>query len=265
MKPPALPTRISSIFAFLWMLFVAAIALLTLYTLFFTAQSRAGTIVIGNNLPGDDRPFGFKKSPTAVYLGKYQQIYAKTAFPGATQITQIAFAEGQGLGDVDVTYTMSIGLGVTARTPVLPGTGFASGAVPVFNGTASAHITATARDFDFTITLDTPFYYDPAQGNLLLEITLIGGTKSELNNTYGYFGADIDHGKLARIYDTGTAITAQPYHGLTTRFTTTPVPEPGVGALLLVGAAVSIRRRVHARRRALLSKGEPVGNTTGIF
>ena len=83
MKTPALPTRISSIFAFLWMLFLAAIALLTLYTLLFTARSHAGTIVYGGQNFSNGVPFGFTDQGTALYVGRYQQIYEKFRFPAA--------------------------------------------------------------------------------------------------------------------------------------------------------------------------------------
>ncbi len=202
MKTPTLPARISSVFAFLWMLFMAALAVLTLYALFFTATSRAGTIVTGGVSGGNDRPFGFQKSLTAAYPGRYQQIYRAGFFPGVTWITQIAFREYQGLGDADATYTLSIGLGVTARTVAAPGTGFASGAATVFNGTASAHITASTQDFDLTFTLDTPFLYDPARGNLLLDIAMVSATKTPSGNTYGYFAYSSDTDNIARIVTT---------------------------------------------------------------
>ena len=256
MKTPTLPTRLTSVFAFLWMLFIAAIALLTLYALFFTAQSHAGTIVAGGVSSGDDRPFGFQKSLTAAYPGQYQQIYRAGFFPGVTRITQIAFREYQGLGDADVAYTLSIGLGVTARTVVAPGTGFATGAATVFNGTTMAHITADTTDFDFTITLETPFLYNPALGSLLLDITMVSATRSPDWNTYGYFAFSSDTDNITRIVNGPTGVVAAPYHGLVTQFTTAPVPEPGVAGLLLAGGAFTLRRRVHRYVPAFLPKGE---------
>ena len=246
MKRPALPSKITSLFAFIGFVFLAAAAILTLLALLFTSTSHGATIVAGTMHSGEDMPFGFAKSPTAAYLGQYQQIYRKGLFPAATRITRIAFSESQGLADTDVTYTLSIGLGVTARTTAFPGTGFATGAATVFNGTASGHITAALGDFDFAITLDTPFLYDPALGNLLLDLTIVSATKSVPGATYGYFAYTSDTGDVARIYNDWRGVTAGNSQGLVTQFTTAAVPEPATAALLALGAVLALRRRGRA-------------------
>jgi hypothetical protein len=215
-----------------------------------TFPSHAATVVVGAMQSGNDRPFGFQKGVTAAYPGQYQQIYRKGLFSTATWITQIAFAENQGLGDADVAYTLSIGLGVTARTPLSPGTGFATGATTVFNGTADTHITSGRGDFDLTITLDTPFLYNPALGNLLLDLTVVSATKPINGETYGYFAYATSTNDIARIYNAPSGVAAENARGLVTRFTVNPVPEPATGALLLLGAALAIPRRVHSSLRS---------------
>ncbi|HZJ15393.1 MAG TPA: PEP-CTERM sorting domain-containing protein [Chthoniobacteraceae bacterium] len=147
-------------------------------------------------------------------------------------------------------YTLTIGLGVTARTPLSPGTGFATGATTVFNGTAETRITMAREDFDLTITLDTPFLYDPALGNLLLDITVVSATKPNNGDTYGYFAYATGTNDLARIYNGRSGVVAENARGLVTQFTVNPVPEPATAALLFLGTAFCIPRRVRASLRS---------------
>src|SRR5205823_6352706 len=117
-----------------------------------------------------------------------QQVYSGSAFgTGVITITQIAFsstATTAGSSSANLT----IGLSTTSLIPsnlspsgITPST--LSSATPANRGSdflvvASGPITVTTtpgqglpRDFDFIIPLAVPFIYDPAAGNLLLDIT----------------------------------------------------------------------------------------------
>jgi hypothetical protein len=127
-----------------------------------------GTITIGTTNEKEPYPFGtFNDVP---YLGEYQQVYASGAFTGPVLISQIAFAYFNSRS-LTVNYTLSIGLGTTAtQTPDSPGTSFGGGITSVFSGSLSPTFTATTHDFDFLINFTMPFFYDPSQGNLLLDV-----------------------------------------------------------------------------------------------
>lgn len=95
--------------------------------------------------------------------------------------------------------------------------------------------------------LDNPFYYDAAQGNLLLDIRRVGGEDTT------YFDAwDVVGDSVSSVF--GEAGFVPPSQGqtstigLSTLFVVLPVPEPSSWALLLSGAAFTVmvlRRRTH--------------------
>jgi len=122
--------------------------------------------------------------------GIYQQVYAASAFSGPITITKIAFASSSNLtsGAGIATYNFNIGLSTTAVGPNNLSTNFAGnrGAdfVQVFSGPLAATITRSDQ-FDMIIDI-TPFTYDPANGNLLLEVTLNSPTLFSGGSTLYY-------------------------------------------------------------------------------
>ena len=243
MKTPALPTRISSLFAFLWLLLLIALGLLTLFGFLFTSQSHAATIVFGRTNTKDSFPFGVDTKGGPLYLGRYQQVYNRAVFPGPRLITEIAFADSGSLVAGRVTYQLSLALGVTGVPPSQLGAAFLSGATPVFSGSVEAAITPVVGDFDFSIPLTTPFLYDPSQGYLLLEVVMSGSTGTT-NGGVGYvYSVSGDTSDFGRIYTSKGAVTAGAFSGLVTQFTVTPAPEPAAAALLCAGAALGVSRR----------------------
>ena len=128
MKHPALPSKITSLFAFIGFVFLAAAVILTLLALLFTSQSHAAMISTSGINASSLQPFGIGNDGMAIYTGRFEQIYRPTMFPAASWITQIAFQDASMVPPGDLTYTLSIALGVTPRTFAVPGTGFAEGA-----------------------------------------------------------------------------------------------------------------------------------------
>ena len=213
------------------------------------ADTFATTIIAGQNRTQDAYPFGFSTTtgwgPPA-YLEEYQQIYSSTLFPTAGWITQVAFMDAGLSLMADVSWKFDFfGLGVTARTPASPGTDFASEATDVSVHFAGSRITPTA-DFDLLITLPAPFYYDPALGNLLLDLTIYNGQRVGRNSAASNFTVDNGTADMGRIYRVNGAIVSAPNQGLVTRFTVNPVPEPATSALLFLGAALCTSRRRRA-------------------
>lgn len=87
-----------------------------------------------------------------------------------------------------------------------------------------------------------PFYYDPAQGNLLLDVRNFGGGRTLWSNPPFEGPAYVDAWDL--VGDRVSSVSANSVDalsgttsslGLVTRLVITPVPEPSTVALLLVG------------------------------
>ncbi len=158
---------------------ILALALTTLVFVSFSASATNSTITIGANDNNSRYPIGLDPSANGTSFpnfqtgGTYQQVYAKGAFSGPVTITQIAFASHELTSNPGTaTYNFSVALGSTAAAPNALSTNLAAnrGAqlAPVFSGPLTANITDGAQ-FDVVIDI-TPFTYDPASGNLLMEI-----------------------------------------------------------------------------------------------
>ncbi len=159
-----------------------ALLLSTLLLLSFAATAvNASTLVIGSNNDLTRYPFGKDPGnasaafPDFAAGGVYQQVYAGTAFSGPVTITQIAFASKGQLtsGPGIATYNFNLALSTTHAAPNGLSTNLAAnrGAdfAQVFSGQLTATLTAN-NQFDLVIDI-APFTYDPANGNLLLDVT----------------------------------------------------------------------------------------------
>ena len=91
------------------------------------------------------------------------------------------------------------------------------------------------QPFEVLLVLQSPFYYNPSSGNLLLDIrSFSGGTTGPLDAT------DV-LGDSVSIVSTGPANAVTGFagtDGLVTRFTIISVPEPGVQSLVTIGGAL---------------------------
>src|SRR5436190_1725649 len=157
---------------------ILALALTTLVFVGFTASATNGTITIGAIDNNSRYPIGLDPGAGGAFPnfqtgGTYQQVYAKSAFSGPVTITQIAFASHELTSNPGIaTYNFNLSLGATAALPNALSTNLPANRGPqlvqVFTGPLNANITDGAQ-FDVIIDI-TPFTYDPANGNLLLEI-----------------------------------------------------------------------------------------------
>ncbi len=104
---------------------------------------------------------------------------------------------------------------------------------------------SSGGNFTAIIGLPSPFYYDPSQGNLLLDIRNFGGG----NTTWGvppfngpaYVDAsNVTGDRVSRVFanDVNALSGTADSLGLVTQFWITPVPEPPALALLAVGLGV---------------------------
>ena len=213
---------------------------------------------------------------------RYQQVYAASQFAavpaGGAFITQLAFrldgtdntAFAQAIANIQInlstarhgpdalSYTFANNVGADDTVVYSPGLlSLASTSTTTANGT---------KALDVSITLTTPFFYDPANGSLLLDIRNISGAGLEGDfATQPVFDASEigassgqPTGTTSRIFHLGdvTTATIDPVNnfndgadslGLVTQFTF--VPEPSTWAMLalgIAGLAVATRRRLRA-------------------
>ncbi|HQR05516.1 MAG TPA: PEP-CTERM sorting domain-containing protein [Gemmatales bacterium] len=177
---------------------------------------------------------------------RVQQVYASSqfsSFGGPALITAISFRTDITFGSAFSTTlpSMQINLSTTSALPDGLSSTFASNVGSddsmVYNGALTLSSTNTGgppHNFDIVITLQTPFLYDPALGNLLMDVRNFGAgttTQFDAENTLG--------DSVSRLYSvppdsvndaTGNTDTL----GLVTQFTFA-VPEPTTWALIGVG------------------------------
>ena len=205
------------------------LVLTTVVLLSFAASAvNAATLIIGSSNDISRYAFGMDPSgatsqfPDFVAGGTYQQVYAKSAFSGPITITQIAFASsaqgssGPGTG----TYDFNVALSTTAAGPNGLSTDLAANRGGDFTQVFSTPITATltaSDQFDLVINI-IPFTYDPASGNLLLEVT-INSTTQFTGGPVLYFRAGFDP-STSRAYNPAGGGAQTDGFGLRTRFIT---------------------------------------------
>jgi hypothetical protein len=216
---------------------------------------QAGSLVLGNppkTGTGNCDPFG---CPAFFGLGTYQQVYLGSAFPSEISIAGLTFFEGQVQNGGQLgggTYSLSF-----SYTPFDPGglnlsdpnNNIGSGSQGFFTGTLPP-LTPEGTG-SFLVITGTPFDYNPADGNLLLTVTVTGATTSSpilfLNQsqcgpkTFCPAGAsvvssDAYFGVLNGGNDAGGLVTGFDYSNPTT-------PEPASLLLVLSGVGFIGYRR----------------------
>ncbi len=236
-----------------------------LLCLALAASLQADTVVLGNPPmvgTGNCDPFG---CPNFLGLDTYQQVYLSAAFPGSIAISGLTFYEGQ-VVDAPLpaggTYTLSFSY--TSFNPgdlnlVNPGNNIGPGSQTFFAG-ALPPITPVGPGGAYLVIDGTPFVYNPADGNLLLTVTVTGGTDavptlflneaacgpktacppgSTVVSSNAYF-AEVNSAPVSGGNDVG---------GLVTGFTYTPLTVPEPASLLLVLAGIGLCAAGRARRR----------------
>ncbi len=194
---------------------------------------------------------------------RYQQVYDASQFtlmPGGGYITAISFRVNGTLGPFTSTLPdVQLDLSTTPKTPGGLSLTFADNigaddTVVYRRGalTLSGSGGGKPNPFDVTITLTTPFHYNPAQGNLLLDMRNFGGGQTTQLDATSQYG-DI----LSRVFTDVSGVNSavadgSANSGLVTQFTV-EAPEPSTTALLALGLAVLLRvghRKTDVGRRS---------------
>lgn len=212
-------------------------------------------VVVPNVLAGVEGAGGNTFPFDSITPQRYQQVYASSQFPAGGLITQLAFRPDGLLGHAfSVTISnIEIDLSTTPAAPDALSSTFASNVglddTMVFSGSLnlSSAFTGPAggpKAFDILINLTTPFLYNPALGNLLLDVRNFSGEPTGLA---GEFDSQFTVGDpISRAFGDIASSTASitDSEGLVTQFTI--VPEPATVELMAIGVflvLVGVTRR----------------------
>jgi hypothetical protein len=238
---------------------LAAAAALTVMATLGIETANAAPTTVGVADMGSCYPALCNDSGTSVGQNiDYQQVYGASAFSGPLTITSISFffdaqAGGTGLilsGNylIDLGYAANgVGALITSLNSNIVGTEslFASASS---GGNDSANPTAT-------INGQTPFNYDPANGDLLLEIIASNQSIFPTGTGNGYFEADDTGQVTSRAYCVTSQTCVADSAGLVTEFNLeasdpAPVPEPVTLSIFGAGlaGAIGMRRRRKAAK-----------------
>jgi len=209
-------------------------------------------MVEGNSNNG----YPFDLGQTGLTSQRYQQVYAASQFGGGGLITQIIFRPDAFAGqaftstlpdiqiDLSTTSAADDGLSSTYANNVGADDTVVFARGPLTLSSAFTGPPNGPKDFDIIITLTTPFFYNPANGNLLLDVRNFGGGSTTFFDAVSPLGDGVSRVFNQNVNDaTGTTDSL----GLVTGFVI--VPEPSSAAMLLAGGGTLLAWFGGCRRR----------------
>lgn len=182
---------------------------------------------------------------------RFQQVYDATDFQGISnggwiRWMQLRLDSPNAIGGMVITwFNIQINLSTTTKTPFGPNMlnntfsdNVGSDDTVVLGPRAlsvSAHYTiGEPQPFDIQVSFDRPFFYNPANGNLLLDVRTVGGSTG-VNKFYDASARTDD--TIACVAGTQGSDFGFSEPALITAFFVTPVREPSTWVLLLVGTS----------------------------
>jgi hypothetical protein len=240
---------------------------------FSQPMARAQSVVVPNGSAGVEGTSGngypFNITAFGHAQQRYQQVYLSSQFPaGPLTITSIAFRPDAGAGgafaatlpsiQIDLSTTSGVpdGLSLTYAANVGANDTVVYGPAPLSLSSSFTGPPGGPKNFDIVINLTTPFVYNPAAGNLLMDVRNFGG------GTTTFFDATNAPGIISRVYNEdgnvnatmGTPEVLGAGYGLVTQFGFASVPEPGTFALVGASALAMMGYTWHRRRHAKRTK-----------
>ena len=230
----------------------------------FCSAVFGGTIVVPNaqtNSSGNLQNGG----PPTPFPGVSQMLYASSQFTGPITITDISFRPKVGTGPVAIDYgNVSVYLSTSTKSPDESSANrmsetFADNIGPDFTLVFSANgIILTSPGcsgpgvcpFDLTNHLTTPFLYNPANGNLLLQVVSSGFQAVISTSAIDAMQFGSSGGLIAEVAGFGsTTATTGMFNprGLIAQFAYSDVPEPS--SWILTGLGLSALLWTNRRRR----------------
>ncbi|MFN7993446.1 MAG: PEP-CTERM sorting domain-containing protein [Bryobacteraceae bacterium] len=220
-----------------------------------TMALQATSITLGSPAlsgTGNCDPFG---CPQFFGLSTYQQVYLSSAFPGAIDVSQIAFFDTQiHNGGVTAGGTYTVSFSYTGMTPGNLSTTNASFNVgssigTFFSGSLPGTVPITGGKM---LTFDgSTFLYDPSLGNLLMTVSVVN--PSDVGPPFLFLDQSQSSLVTSNVYFgtwKGTPISGQ-NAGLITQFTYSAVgnsvPEPG--SIFLTAAGIALAGLTGLRRK----------------
>ncbi len=210
-----------------------AILCLAAMGLFGQGGEAAAGFIVGGTDSANVFPFGFEP-----YIGEYQQVYSHTALGSSPfTVTSLAFETAAGFGGITTSEDVQVSLSTTSATPTSLSTNYAANKGPdnqvVFSGVLAFTSLANGT-FDFVINLTSPFSYNPANGNLLLDVVVISPSTPEIA-----FVAGTNDPDSARVFNlSGNGAPTVDGTSLLTSIGTSAVSVPEPATLTLSGMSL---------------------------
>ena len=201
----------------------------------------ATSVSVGSMDGGNCYPFMCNDSGTSVGVSiDYQQAFVSSAFSGPFTVSSISWSYWPFAGPAIAlggNYTFSWGYSAV-------GLGLSTNLASNYNGApnliGTASIPAGGINFGTTLTLTsgTPFTYNPALGDLILEVVV--DTQDNVPNTgaNGYNWADYTGAVTTRAYCLTNVGCSAGVGALDTTFTGQSSATPEPGSLMLLGSGI---------------------------
>ena len=199
---------------------------------------------------------------------RYQQVFDAGQFsrlnPGGGLINRISFrGHGPGVPFTATVPQLQVNLSTTIKTPDGLSSTFADNVgaddTQVFSGPLSAAVifTGDPTNFEVVINFTTPFFYNPAKGNLLLDIRNSQGGVEVPPNDQQLDGTSASGDSVSRVYNYGdvTAATAGQTGGVD--------EKDSYGLITKFNAINAVSRKVHGAA-GTFDIGLPLAGTPGI-
>jgi hypothetical protein len=234
----------------------------------FTVPIFAGPLVVPNQWSTAQGDAGnlfplFSANPM-----RYQQVFDASQFsrlnPGGGLINRIAFrGHGPGVPFTANAAQLQVNLSTTSKAPDGLSSTFADNVGPddtqVFSGPFQTAVTFTGdpTNFEVVINFTTPFYYDPAKGNLLLDVRNMQGSTEVPPNDQELDGTSATSDSVSRVYNDGdvTAAKAGQIGGVD--------EKDSYGLIARFDAINAVSRKKHGSA-GTFDIGLPLTGTTGI-